>query len=264
MSNKIYLPKSIVEEYESGASTLELAKKYNCSFSTITKYLHKLGAKMRSPFIYTEEMYQFIRDNITGTSYKEMTKLFNERFNANITDTQMMATIKRIECKNGIDACFKKGSVPHNKGKKWDEFMPKESQENSRKTCFVSGGSINNSNHNVVPVGTEHLSGDGFIYVKVDKPRGNKGHRFWVAKHHLIYEQHYGEIPKGHKVIFADGDRTNFDINNLICVSEEELLLMNTQNLYFKGHPELTKEGALISKIIATGRKRRRNVGKNT
>lgn len=93
-----------------------------------------------------------------------------------------------------------------------------------------------------LPVGSERTS-KGYILVKVAEP--NK----WIEKHRYIYESMYGNIPTGHKVIFADGNKENFDIDNLVLVSDSEALIMNTKKLKYDD-AELTKTGALIAKII--------------
>lgn len=54
--------------------------------------------------------------------------------------------------------------------------------------------------------------------------------------------------PKGYSVCFLDRDKTNYDISNLILLSNEELARMN-QNNYFSSDPELTKLGAGITKL---------------
>lgn len=93
-----------------------------------------------------------------------------------------------------------------------------------------------------LPVGSERVN-KGYIYVKVSEPN------VWIEKHRLIYESMYGNIPTGHKVIFADKNKRNFSPDNLILVSDSEALIMNTKNLIYE-EAELTKSGSLIAKII--------------
>jgi K+ transporter len=63
----------------------------------------------------------------------------------------------------------------------------------------------------------------------------------------------------GHKVIFADKNKRNFNLDNLILVADSEALIMNTNKLIYE-EAELTKSGALIAKIIDKTRKlERRN-----
>lgn len=58
----------------------------------------------------------------------------------------------------------------------------------------------------------------------------------------------------GHKVIFADKNKRNFSIDNLILVANSEALIMNTNKLIYE-EAELTKTGVLIAKIIDRNRK---------
>ena len=69
-----------------------------------------------------------------------------------------------------------------------------------------------------------------------------------MLKHRKVWEDNFGPIPKGHSVCFLDGDKTNYDISNLILLSQEELIRMN-HNDYFSSDPKLTKLGAGITKL---------------
>lgn len=78
---------------------------------------------------------------------------------------------------------------------------------------------------NRIPIGTEYTKPDGMVLVKV-KP--NK----WKYKQRYLYEQyHKVELPKDIMVIFLDGDRTNFDINNLMAVSTPEYNCIRNKDL---------------------------------
>jgi hypothetical protein len=50
-------------------------------------------------------------------------------------------------------------------------------------------------------------------------------------------------------VIFADGNNRNFDINNLVLVTNGELAVMNRFELCRK-NPEATKTGLILAKMI--------------
>lgn len=53
--------------------------------------------------------------------------------------------------------------------------------------------------------------------------RGRKGLRTkTVYLHHVIWEEHNGPIPAGHKVVFKDGNHLNWDISNLILLSNSD------------------------------------------
>lgn len=134
---------------------------------------------------------------------------------------------------------FKKDKNHLISGLKWDEYMSKEGQEQSRKTQFKK----DNIPWATRPVGSERIDLDGYVYIKVAEP--NK----WELKHRVLWEKENGSIPKGYNLIFADGNKLNLDLDNLILVSNSELLIMNRRNLY-KREKELTKTGSVIAKVI--------------
>ena len=67
-----------------------------------------------------------------------------------------------------------------------------------------------------LPIGTERVKDRDRIYVKVAK---NK----WVYKQRYIYEQYYGvKLTPNDFIIFLDGDKTNFNIENLYKITRYE------------------------------------------
>lgn len=198
---------------------------------------------------YTKEQREFLIANNYMTPSKDLAAMFNNKFGTNITAANIKTFRGNNHLNSGLTGRFEKGHIPDNKGKTWDEYMPKDSQDRSRKTTFKKG----NKPLNAVDIGEESMrySGSkpddlGYVHVKVCDGKGNKN---WVPKQRVIYEQHYGPIPKGHKVIFADGNRFNFDIDNLVLVSSSEELIMNQRNLRYDDQ-DLTKTGHLIAKVI--------------
>ena len=101
------------------------------------------------------------------------------------------------------------------------------------------------------PVGTETVRADGYTWVKVAEP--NK----WREKHKIIWEAAYGQAPKSHAVIFADGDKQNIMLENLILVSRAQLVRLNQNDLIARD-AELTKTGILVADIISKTAQRRR------
>jgi hypothetical protein len=180
---------------------------------------------------YTPEEIRFVKKNIRGCPYTEMIKLLNERFHLRLTLKQMGTLMYKHNLRNGIGR-FRPGHVPANKGK----------------THPGRQG-------NYKPVGSERI-GNGYITVKVSA-RKNQGHKNWKHKHNIIWEQAYGKIPRGHVVIFADGDRSNLALENLMLVSRKELAIMNKNGLIYN-HRELTEAGKTIAdiRILIAARKR--------
>lgn len=191
---------------------------------------------------YSEEQKKFIIDNYYGKYSKELADIFNKQFNTNITAKEIKNYRKNHKLNSGLTGRFKKGHVTHNKGKKQTEYMSKEAIEKTKATRFKKG----NIPQNHRDIGEERISKDGYIYIKVRDGCLNGN---WELKHRYIYKQHYGEIPNGYNVMFADKNKRNFDIDNLILVSKSEDLIMNNNKLLFS-NKELTKTGHLIAKVI--------------
>lgn len=107
-----------------------------------------------------------------------------------------------------------------------------------RKYKFKSGllSGPGDGPYNILPVGTESIVKGGYTDIKVAEPST------WRRKHQVIWEEHYGEIPKGSMIIFGDGDVTNFDIDNLLCVTRAQMIRLNYGGLV-QNDAELTKAG---------------------
>lgn len=184
---------------------------------------------------YTDEMIEFLKEVTPGKTYKEITELFNNKFNLGTTVETMKGLLSRKKIHTGTLGQFKKGSIPWNKGKK--------GYVGANRTSFKKGSKPKNWR----PVGSERVDAEGYTLIKVS----NEGikHKMWAFKHRIVWEQHHKKkIPKGSVIIFADGDKTNLDVDNLICVTKNELRMLNQSGL-IKNDAELTKTGLNIAKI---------------
>ena len=83
----------------------------------------------------------------------------------------------------------------------------------------------------------------------------------WVLKHRHIYEEHFGKIKEGNYLIFLDGDKTNFDINNLMEVTRKQLMALNKYKLKYND-ADLTRVGIRIGDLIMKTNEVKRNVKK--
>lgn len=191
---------------------------------------------------YTDEQKKFIYENYYGKYSKELAAMFNEKFNTDITVKKIKSFKRNHKLNSGLTGHFQKGQVSYNKGKKQSEFLSAEAIERTKATRFKKG----NRPHNCRKIGEERISSDGYVMVKVRDGCLNDN---WELKHRIIYKQHYGDIPNGYNIMFADKNKRNFDIDNLILVSKSEDLIMNKNNLLYD-NKELTKTGHLISKVI--------------
>lgn len=189
-------------------------------------------------------MKQFILDNYKGRYNQELADLFNQKFNANITSRTIKSYKANNKLNSGLTGKFRKGQTPHNKGKK----MPKEVYEKVKHTMFAKG----NVPPNHRPVGSGRISKDGYIEVKVAEP--NK----WRLKQRVVYEEAKGKIPEGCTIIFLDGNKRNFDIDNLRCITRSELLYLNCNGL--NNSNEITETGILMARLDRAKNKKKQEL----
>jgi len=110
---------------------------------------------------------------------------------------------------------------------------------------FGCANKSTHSNASTLPIGTHRIE-SGFLYRKV----ANTGRLWtdWRRVSHLVWEEHYGEIPKGTVIKYRDGNRLNVDIGNLVLVSQSEHL--RTINKAFYENPiEVRTALRLISSV---------------
>lgn len=185
---------------------------------------------------WTDKEEQYLIANYATTSNTDLAK----KLGKNNAD-RVMAKAFRLGLKKsseflseqrktlGQSGQFKKGLIPHKKGKKLSD----STKAKLAKTMFKSG----NRPHNTLPVGAESEDKDGYLIVKIAEPN------VWQYKHHIAFGE---PVPTGHKVIFLDGNKRNFDKANLMLVSNAELMNRNTMHRY---PPELVRLLKTLNKL---------------
>jgi hypothetical protein len=202
--------------------------------------------KQTPPHHYTAAEKRFLEKQVAGRSYAELTELFNRRFGLALTFHQINGTLERLGLSNGRDCRFRPGQIPFNKGRKG------RCPPGSEKGWFKPG----NRPQTWLPPGTEVVNGDGYVKVKTRNPRT------WKFKHRLVWEQAHGKIPRGHVVIFADGNRLHCALDNLLLVSRSELAVMNRGGL-ISANKNLTIAGKAVADIKLLIAERERRARKN-
>lgn len=184
---------------------------------------------------YTNEMIEFLREVANGKTYVEITELFNKKFDSEVDTKCIKSLLSRKKICTGTLGYFKKGSIPWNKGKK--------GCIGANRTSFKKGDKPANWR----PVGSERIDKDGYTLIKISNEGGMR--KRWALKHRVVWEEHYKmKVPKSSVIIFADGDRSNLSIENLICVTKNELRVLNQCRL-ISSVSELTKTGLNVAKI---------------
>lgn len=186
---------------------------------------------MRRLHAWSYKEKEYLKTITPGHHHKEIQTLMNEKFKLALTIGQIRAAVKRYNLKTGFTGCFNKGHIPVNRGKHIGGWKP---------TQFKKGHIP--ENHRTI--GSERIDADGYTWIKVKEPNT------WKQKHKLIWEKHNGKVKQGYVVIFGDGNKNNFDIDNLILVSKKQLLILN-RNKLIKNDADLTRTGILIADIYS-------------
>ena len=210
-------------------------------------------------YIYTQEHIDFVAANIKGTSYKDLTEMFNREFKFDKSINAVVCFAKGRGLKNERDCRtktgesrpeftatrFKPGNIPWNKGKKG--------------VCAGNIATRFKPGHipwNYLPVGSERVKTDGYIWVKIADP--NK----WRQKHILLWEAENGPVPKGHVILFSDQDPRNLSLENLLLVSSAERCIINRWGLASKD-AALTRVGVNVAKVrLKIGQRSKKKEGR--
>jgi len=159
--------------------------------------------------MFTPEMTRWLASNVPGKTFREITAAFNGRFNTAFTLLQVKGHCHHFQIRN------------YNRARPREHFHKTGAEKQYK----------------------------GMIYVKVSCE--SKGYRqfnaagTWRQKHYIVWEAANGSMPKGHDVIFADGNKRNFNIDNLLLVSRREFLCMSRAKMY-SSDPDVTKTNLLI------------------
>lgn len=163
----------------------------------------------KAPRRYTKEELDYIREIAHGRHYHEIVEMFNKKFEFQINAKKLKNTLRNHKISTGLNGRFEKGITPHNKMK----------------------------------VGEDAITTDGYVKTKIAEPD------VWEYKHKLIWMEANGPIPEKHSIIFADGNKLNLSIDNLLLVSKAELLMLNRRKLISEDS-ELTKTGLNVVKVM--------------
>ena len=201
-----------------------------------------LGVENKGPrHIWSDEEKQYLAEITPGRGYKEIQSMMSCKFGFDYTRHQIKGAITRNKLNTGRTGRFEKGRATWNKGTK--------GLTKANVTSFKKG----QKPHNYKPLGSERITKDGYCEIKVS----DTGRR-WMSKHLVVYEKHHGKVPRGSVVIFLDGDKRNFDIDNLHLVTRNQLAMLNKNSLIQKD-AELTKTAInvvdLMKKISAIEKK---------
>ena len=170
----------------------------------------------------------------------KLVKAYNDEFEEKRSKDSIRRKRRDLGYVAKTDGRFVKGQVSPNKGRK----MSAETYAKCEKTMFKK----NHVPETIKNIGCVSILNGDYWRIKVADVKGQTNTN-WKLLHHHVFEKYYGKVPEGYTVIFADGDRDNMNIDNLILVEKRDVIYMNTKKYFTKGNSELTKTGANISKL---------------
>ncbi len=225
----------IVNNYRS-TSRRDMARQLGVGVTRIVTFMNKNNLKVskeQAQQFRTEKMigrtsFTKKEDRFIAENYLTMTILALAR-HLERSETGVKGRLKRMGLvipqetlrNRSRKARFKKGHTPKNKGKKITEYMSEEALLNSKKGRFKKGNKPFNTKYN----GHERINRDGYTEIRIKLGK-------YVLKHRYLWEKENGKIPAGHVVAFKDGDKNNFSISNLECISKIENMYRNSSHNY--------------------------------
>lgn len=265
MKNNVYTGPLTMDErlfihcyYYTRFSAAEMAKYLQIPVTRIKNYLQdnnmRLTAEQRKRkqslrmqrLNNSAQFDDFLRDNYDKLPAKTIGSIIGKTGGFVTNRYKILGLVVPAEIKQKFinDSLIKKGSIPPNKGKK----LSAELRAKLEPSFFKKG----NVPQNVVPIGTERLTKDGYIEVKVKNGGLQKN---WRLKQRLIWEQQNGPIPKAHNVQFKDGNPLNFEIDNLYIISRGDQLKKNgyTPEAIAKRFLKMNDEDIAYAKVHAPG-----------
>ena len=186
--------------------------------------------------LFTEEQVAFIKEQYTIYSRKELTIEFNKKFKTEIRVSQIVSFVHNQGINCGRDGHFGKGHVSWNKGTK--------GLTSANSGSFTKG----TKPPNWQPVGSERITKDGYVEVKINEPNPYVPGQMtrWKLKHLYLWIKENGPLPKGHMLTFLDGDKENCEPDNLMLITRAVNAYLNRN-----GYGDLARELKLSAIAIA-------------
>jgi hypothetical protein len=222
---------AFIREHYLKLSGKRIAKTLDVSPCTVQRFMRKNNLRISAELCIffknegrkkplKEEEVTFIHKHIRNHSLKWIAKALNRSCVTIRKEAHRLGYTELLKEKSLISR-YQKGKIPENKGIK----MSEETYEKVKHTFFKKG----HLPHNTLTDYTEVIrneKGTSYIYIKIP------GARKAIPKHRYLWEQAHGTIPKGYNVIFKNGNTLDCCLENLVCVSNEELMQNNTIHRY--------------------------------
>ena len=170
---------------------------------------------------YSPEQEAFLKTNAPFMSRKELTELFNARFDTNKSELAIKSWCNARGFNSSNDGRFKDGHCSWQTGLTKEDFKSHYSEKSFDKML-----------HNMKESNKTHVIGDeiirhGIPHIVISTDYNKPFHERLMVKRRYVWEKAYGQIPDDHMVIHLDGDHMNCDLSNLACIPTKYRPLLN-------------------------------------
>lgn len=196
--------RKIMLEMFADSYTETICKILNRSYSSVSNQAFLMGLKKSDAFLKMELERQAERLKTSGAAYRY------PKGNVPINKGKQMSNEVYEKVKHTM---FKKGQMPHNSYKDWDEVLRTDK------------------------------TGKQYWMIKLPTERKLKPKHIW------LWETKNGKVHKGFNVVFKDGNQLNCILENLECISNAELMQRNTIHRF---PAELKSTIRLVNKLKRT------------
>lgn len=206
---------------------------FSMTYMQLTHYCERRGIARKSQRVrkYSEEYIEWLRKEAPGSMRQDLLRRSIEEFGLDIDSVKLDKLMTYYGIHTGVDTTYKKGQAGWNKGTKG--LMKRNS--GSYQTGRIAS--------NRLPVGTMRKAHDGFYETKYEQPDK------WMLSHRLIWIQAGRELNSNDMILFADGNKENLSLDNLIKVTRSEMGVMKTTRGMHFDNPSVTRVNVALAKL---------------
>ena len=205
------------------------------------------------------EYDELLREYAPGRGYAEVAEEMGRRFGVRPTVASLKGRMHALGLRTGHNGGhYRPGHVPWSKGRTWEEYMPPESAERSRRTQFKPG----QLPHNARPVGDERTGADGRVWVHVRQRRAERANDQWEPRARIVWERANGRaLGPDEVVVHVDGVTSNDDPDNLVAMTRAQHVVVETQGIPYADAATARTAAAIADLTSALRRARLRARG---
>ncbi|MEO9474159.1 MAG: HNH endonuclease [Cyclobacteriaceae bacterium] len=208
-------------------SSNDIGRKFGISGAIVKRYMHKHGLKvprelskkfaakkLEGKSIFTDEQDEILKAKYLTLPVKALAKEIGVSATAVTTRMKHLNLIvpREIIEKRKKESCFQKGANPWNAGKRGIHYSRStEFKKGNKPGNTLSDGAITKRTQTSVKTGLKYQS----WHIRVSEAK-------WIQLNRWMWEKYKGPIPKGHIIVFKDGNSLHCELSNLECISMSE------------------------------------------